>query len=140
MCPWVLAVIKLFGCGYAGQCFGRVADRVVGEVEVDETYIGEARRGKTREEGMRIAKTLVVVATECLWRKLGRVRFRCVNQAAEDELIPFINYSIDLIRFLSIFEKVVVISHCFASTPATILFWNLIRADKQFSLNQQGHY
>jgi transposase-like protein len=66
-------------------------DRLIGEVEVDETYIGGVEKGKNRRGRGANSKTLVVVATECLGKKLGRVRFHCINQASEDELIPFIN-------------------------------------------------
>jgi transposase-like protein len=71
-----------------------------GTVEVDETYIGgktEGKRGRGSEE-----KTLVVVAVEGIdnivekenekgYEKiLGRVRFRCIDNASAENLIPFV--------------------------------------------------
>lgn len=71
-----------------------------GTVEIDETYIGaktEGKRGRGSE-----GKTLVVVAVEGIdnivekenekgYEKiLGRVRFRCVDDASAENLIPFV--------------------------------------------------
>ena len=71
-----------------------------GTVEVDETYIGgktEGKRGRGSE-----GKTLVVVAVEGIdnivekenekgYEKiLGRVRFRCIDDASSENLIPFV--------------------------------------------------
>lgn len=70
-------------------------DRLIGEVEVDETYVGGVEKGKNTKGRGAISKVLVVVATECLGKKLGRVRFRCISQASENELIPFINDSVE---------------------------------------------
>jgi transposase-like protein/predicted RNA-binding Zn-ribbon protein involved in translation (DUF1610 family) len=53
-------------------------DRLAGRVEVDETYVGGQKEG-TRGRGAE-GKTLVLVAVEGdVKRKLGRVRFRCVE-------------------------------------------------------------
>ena len=69
-------------------------------VEVDETYIGgktEGKRGRGSE-----GKNLVVVAVEGIdnivekdnekgYEKiLGRVRFRCIDDASAENLIPFV--------------------------------------------------
>jgi len=71
-----------------------------GTVEVDETYIGGKSKGK-RGRGSE-GKTLVVIAVEGIdniiekengkgFKKvLGRVRFRCINKATAENLIPFI--------------------------------------------------
>lgn len=64
-------------------------DRLKGSVEVDETFIGGKRPG-IRGRGAS-GKTLVVVATECLGKKCGRVRFRCIPVASEHYLLPFIS-------------------------------------------------
>lgn len=64
-------------------------DRLKGEVEVDETFIGGKRSGR-RGRGA-YGKTLVVVATECLGKRCGRVRFRCIPAASEQYLLPFIS-------------------------------------------------
>ena len=64
-------------------------DRLHGEVEVDETVIGGVRSGK-RGRGAD-GKTLVVVATECLGKKCGRVRFQCIPDASAMHLLPFIS-------------------------------------------------
>ena len=53
-------------------------ERLVGRVEVDEAYVGGQKEG-TRGRGAE-GKTLVLVAVEGdAKRKLGRVRFRCVE-------------------------------------------------------------
>jgi hypothetical protein len=44
---------------------------------------GQQGRGAT-------TKTLVVVATECIGKQIGRVRFRCIESADSKSLIPFI--------------------------------------------------
>jgi transposase-like protein len=67
-------------------CPGR--DRLRGSVEVDETYIGGKEKGK-RGRGAE-NKVLVAVAIERVNDKLGRVRFRCIEDASEENLIPFV--------------------------------------------------
>jgi transposase-like protein len=71
-----------------------------GTIEVDETYIGGKSKGKKGRgsEG----KTLVIIAVEGIenieqkedgekYKKtLGRVRFRCIDDASADNLIPFV--------------------------------------------------
>lgn len=60
-------------------------DRLTGRVEVDETYVGGQKEG-TRGRGAE-GKTLVLVAVEGdMNKKLGRVRFRCV-QTMDKEII-----------------------------------------------------
>lgn len=56
----------------------RGRERLAGRVEVDETYVGGQKEG-SRGRGA-AGKTLVLVAVEGLAKKrLGRVRFRCVE-------------------------------------------------------------
>lgn len=59
-----------------------------GTIEVDEAYIGGDEKGK-RGRGVE-DKVLVVIAVEGVDENLGRVRFRCINDASSDSLIPFI--------------------------------------------------
>ncbi len=64
-------------------------ERLHGRVEVDEAYVGGQKEGK-RGRGAE-GKTLVLVAVEGMAKKkLGRVRFRCVdavNQGAVDSFL-----------------------------------------------------
>lgn len=63
-------------------------DRLLGTVEVDETYIGQEAGGT---KGRRVVdRALVAVAVECGSGRLGRVRFRCVPDASEESLVPFV--------------------------------------------------
>jgi transposase-like protein len=65
-------------------------DKLFGIVEVDETNIG----GMDAGTGKQIAKTQVIIATECKGKKIGRVRFRCVKEATPDNIAPFLNENI----------------------------------------------
>lgn len=71
-------------------------EKLKGIVEVDETYIGGAEKASGKRGRATLTKTLVVVATECLGRKIGRVRFRCITNASAEELIPFIHDNIEM--------------------------------------------
>ena len=63
-------------------------DHLHGTVEVDETYIGGEEEGS---KGRKIIKkSLVAVAVEDMGNHLGRVRFRCIPNASEKALLPFI--------------------------------------------------
>jgi transposase-like protein/DNA-directed RNA polymerase subunit RPC12/RpoP len=70
-------------------------DKLTGQVEVDETYIGgvEAETGNTGRGAEE--KCLVVVATECIGKQIGRVRFRIISEASSENLLPFIEDSIE---------------------------------------------
>jgi transposase-like protein len=65
-------------------------DKLSGIVEVDETFVGGKETGSKRKGRGSETKTLVVVATECIDKQIGRVRFRCIDSAASENLIPFI--------------------------------------------------
>jgi len=65
-------------------------DLLSGVVEVDETYIGGSETGGGKQGRGAEAKQLVVVACECIGKQIGRVRFKCIDDATADNLIPFI--------------------------------------------------
>jgi len=65
-------------------------EKLEGEIEVDETYIGGIEKGTGKRGRGAQTKTLVVVATECKGKQIGRVRFRCIDAASSENLIPFI--------------------------------------------------
>ena len=71
-------------------------DKLIGEVEVDETYIGGTEIGKGKQGRGAETKTLVVVATECKGKQIGRVRFRIIPNASGAELLPFIEDNVEL--------------------------------------------
>jgi len=68
-------------------------DRLLGTVEVDETYIGGKKPGK-RGRGA-AGKTLVVVAVEDKGNKIGRIRLRRVADASAASLIPAVQESVE---------------------------------------------
>ncbi len=70
-------------------------DRLTGMVEVDETYIGGKEIGKGKQGRGAVIKSLVVVATECKGKQIGRVRFRIISEASGEELLPFIEDNIE---------------------------------------------
>jgi len=64
-------------------------ERLMGRVEVDEAYVGGQKEG-TRGRGA-AGKTLVLVAVEGdANKKLGRVRFRCVEARNRDTVESFV--------------------------------------------------
>lgn len=75
-------------------------EKLTGDVEVDETFIGGKESGE-KEDGTgktgrgSLGKTLVVVATECLGKQIGRVRFKCIESATSDNLMKFIEDNIE---------------------------------------------
>jgi transposase-like protein len=70
-------------------------EKLYGTVEVDETYIGGQENGNGKQGRGAETKSLVVVATECKGKQIGRVRFRIIPQASSEELIPFIKETIE---------------------------------------------
>lgn len=70
-------------------------ERLLGTVEVDETFIGGKESGEGTQGRGAETKSLVVVATECKGKQIGRVRFRIISEASADELKPFIHETIE---------------------------------------------
>ena len=70
-------------------------DKLSGIVEVDEAYIGGVEMDKGKQGRGAETKTLVVIATECIGKQIGRVRFRCIDEANAESLIPFIQDNIN---------------------------------------------
>ena len=71
-------------------------DKLNGEVEVDETYIGAREIGKGKQGRGAETKILVVVATECIGKRIGRTLFKCIDQATEYTLQQFIEETVDV--------------------------------------------
>jgi len=74
----------------------RERDRLSGEVEIDETYIGGREIGTGKQGRGAETKTLVVVATECIGKQIGRVRFKCIPEASGECLLQFIEENIEI--------------------------------------------
>ena len=69
-------------------------DKLSGVIEVDETYIGGVEIGDEKQSKGAKTKTMVVIATECIGKKIGRVRFKCIKEATSENLIPFIQNNV----------------------------------------------
>jgi len=67
-------------------------DRLSGEVEVDETYVGGAEEGVHGRETH--DKAIVAVAAEVRGRAIGRIRLRVVPDVAAGSLLPFVEQSV----------------------------------------------
>ena len=70
-------------------------EKLSGIVEVDEAYIdgeeiGTRKQGRGAEE-----KSLVVMATESIGRKIGRVWFKIISDASTENLLPFVEDNIE---------------------------------------------
>ena len=70
-------------------------DKLSGIIEVDETYIGGKEIGKGKQGRGAETKILVVVATECIGKQIGRVRFKCIPEASGDYLLQFVEENIE---------------------------------------------
>ncbi|MBW1689119.1 MAG: IS1595 family transposase [Deltaproteobacteria bacterium] len=68
-------------------------ERLSGEVEVDETFVG----GVDPEGGRRHVgkKALVVLAAEVRGRAIGRIRMRRVADSSADSLLPFVRDAVE---------------------------------------------
>lgn len=71
-------------------------DKLSGIVEVDETFIGGVETGKGKKGRGAETKNLVVVATECSGKQIGRVRFKCIEDASSKNLLSFIEQNIEI--------------------------------------------
>lgn len=71
-------------------------NKLIGEVEVDETYIGGMEAGNGKQGRGAETKSLVIVAAECKGKQIGRVRFKIISRATGNELIPFIKDNIEV--------------------------------------------
>jgi len=68
-------------------------DRLTGQVEVDETYVGgvhPGRRGRQRE-----TKALVAVAVQLEGKRLGRIRLRRLPDASGPSLLAFVQDAVE---------------------------------------------
>lgn len=68
-------------------------DRLTGEIEVDETYVGGPEEGKRGREIEK--KSIVVVAAEKNGRGIGRIRLRRVKDVTAESLRDFIRETVD---------------------------------------------
>ncbi len=65
-------------------------DRLSGDVEVDETFVGGAAQGGKRGRGAEL-KTIVVIGVEVYTPKgFGRVRMKRIPDASGASLVPFV--------------------------------------------------
>jgi transposase-like protein len=70
-------------------------EKLFGIVEVDETYIGGEEIGSGKQGRGAEDKSLVVIATECIGRQIGRVRFKIIPEASKKFLLPFIKENVE---------------------------------------------
>lgn len=69
--------------------------KLSGIVEVDETYIGGEEIGIGKQGRGAEEKSIVAVATECIRKQIGRVRFRIIPDASKEILISFIEANVE---------------------------------------------
>ena len=69
-------------------------DRLSGQIEVDETFLGGVDRGKGRRE-LGAKKALVVIAAEIRGSGMGRIRLAKVRDASEASLMRFVKDAIE---------------------------------------------
>jgi transposase-like protein len=69
-------------------------ERLNGEVEVDETYIGALDEEVHGREPSK--KALVVIAAQVDGKRIGRIRMRKIPDASGNSLLPFVKESIEL--------------------------------------------
>ncbi len=68
-------------------------DRLTGEIEVDETYVGGPEEGKRGREIEK--KSIVVVAAEKNGRAIGRIRLKRIKDASAESLLEFIREAVE---------------------------------------------
>ncbi len=68
-------------------------DKLVGIVEVDDTFLGGPESGVAGRESE--TKARVVAAVETAGRKIGRVRLRHIPDFSADSLVPFVEASVE---------------------------------------------
>ena len=67
-------------------------DRLSGDVEVDEAYVGGLEEGVAGR--LTESKSLVVIAAEVRGKATGRIRMRCVQDASEESLLSFVQEAV----------------------------------------------
>jgi len=68
-------------------------DRLNGDVEVDETYVGGPEEGVA---GRQIeSKRIVAIAAEVRGAATGRIRMRCVEDVSAESLLPFVRETVE---------------------------------------------
>ena len=70
-------------------------EKLTGIVEVDETYIGGEEIGTGKQGRGAEDKRLVVVAAECIGKRIGRVRFKIIPDASKENLLSFIKDNVE---------------------------------------------
>ena len=65
---------------------------MAGDVEVDETYGGGHEEGVAGRQTE--SKSIVVIAAEVRGTATGRIRMRCVPDASEESLLPFVQETV----------------------------------------------
>ena len=68
-------------------------DRLTGEVEVDETYVGGLERGGGRRHLGN--KALVAVAAQLDGKRIGRIRLRRIPDASSRSLVSFVKEAVE---------------------------------------------
>jgi len=68
-------------------------DRLSGQVEVDETFVGGVEKGGGRRHLGH--KALVVVAAQVEGRGIGRIRMKRIPDASAERLLPFVQSAVE---------------------------------------------
>jgi transposase-like protein len=68
-------------------------DRLTGEIEVDETYVGGPEEGEWGREIEK--KSIAVVAIEKNGRAIGRIRLKRVRDVSAESLLDFIRVTVE---------------------------------------------
>ena len=70
-------------------------DRISGEVEVDETYVGGVEEGLRGGRQRKSTKSIVVGAVEVRGRGSGRIRLAVVKDVSAASLVPFVERTVE---------------------------------------------